>query len=226
MDALLPIEHFSDVLCVWAYCAQIRLDELLSTFAGRVAVRYRFVAVFGSTAKKIGEGWAARGGFEGYAAHARGVAARFPHVTMHEDAWTRVRPASSSSPHAFLAAVRLVEGAGPSGADGPTRRAAWALREAFFRDARDVGLRAEQLAIAEALGLPRAELERLLDDGRALAGLAEDAEAQAAQKIEGSPTLVFDQGRQKLYGNVGYRVIQANVEELLRAPDPGSGSWC
>ena len=224
--ASIPIDHFSDVLCVWAYCAQIRVDELRAAFADRVALHYRFVPVFASTARKLGVGWADRGGFAGYARHVQTIAGRFPHVVVHPDAWERVRPASSSSPHLFLKAVHLLEGPGPAPAGGLLERAAWAIRTAFFREARDVATRGVQLEVAEQLGLARGPIEAALDDGRAIAALFEDVEAQAAQKIEGSPTLVFNDGRQKLYGNVGYRVIQANIEELLRAPDPQAGSWC
>ena len=43
--------------------------------------------------------------------------------------------------------------------------------------------------------------------------------------IDGSPTYILNEGRQKLYGNVGYRVIEANIQELLA--DPGErASWC
>lgn len=220
------VDHFSDVLCVWAYCAQIRVDELRHQFGDRVSLRYRFVPVFGSTAKKIGAGWADRGGWAAYAEHARRVVARFPHVTMSQDAWEKVRPASSASPHVFLKAVQKLEGSGASPAEGPYERAAAALRHAFFVDARDIAMRAVQMEIAEQLGLPRAPIEVALADGSAMAAVFEDVEAQGAQKIEGSPTLLFNEGRQKLYGNVGYRVIEANVEELLRTPAVGIGSWC
>jgi len=40
-----------------------------------------------------------------------------------------------------------------------------------------------------------------------------------------SPTLIFNEGRQRLNGNVGYRVIEANIRELLHNP-PGEESWC
>lgn len=35
-----------------------------------------------------------------------------------------------------------------------------------------------------------------------------------------SPTLIFNEGRQRLNGNVGYRVIEANIRELRHNP-PG-----
>jgi predicted DsbA family dithiol-disulfide isomerase len=223
---LVPIDHYSDVLCIWAYCAQIRLDELRATFGDRVSLRYRFVPVFASTARKFGVGWADRGGFSGYARHVQEIAGRFPHIAVHADVWERVRPASSSSPHLFLKAVQLLEGPATTAAGSGLERAAWAIRTAIFRDARHNAHRSVQLEVAEELTLPRASIEAALDDGRAFAALFDDVEAQASQKIEGSPTLVFNEGRQKLYGNVGYRVIQASIEELLRSPDTHRASWC
>ncbi|WP_242048563.1 MULTISPECIES: hypothetical protein [Nostocaceae] len=41
------IFYFSDVLCVWAYIAQIRLDELKTTFEDKIAIAHHFVPVFG-----------------------------------------------------------------------------------------------------------------------------------------------------------------------------------
>ena len=31
---------------------------------------------------------------------------------------------------------------------------------------------------------------------------------------------------QKLYGNVGFRLMEANIQELLRAPGTDEASWC
>ena len=36
------VVHFSDVLCVWAYVSQIRMDELQHQFADAVVVEYRY----------------------------------------------------------------------------------------------------------------------------------------------------------------------------------------
>jgi hypothetical protein len=43
--------------------------------------------------------------------------------------------------------------------------------------------------------------------------------------VKVSPTLIFNDDRQRLTGNVGYRIIEANVRELLRAPER-EASWC
>jgi protein-disulfide isomerase len=50
-------------------------------------------------------------------------------------------------------------------------------------------------------------------------------EAQALG-VKGSPSLVLNEGRQTLYGNVGFRVIEASIAELLREPEAGAASWC
>ena len=71
---VIDIEHFSDVLCVWAYIAQVRVDELQANFPHEVRIDYRFMQVFGDVAGKIATQWAERGGLEGYAAHVQEVA--------------------------------------------------------------------------------------------------------------------------------------------------------
>jgi CubicO group peptidase (beta-lactamase class C family) len=43
--------------------------------------------------------------------------------------------------------------------------------------------------------------------------------------VRGSPTWVLNEGRQVIYGNVGYRVLNANVEELINRPIE-EASWC
>ena len=45
-------------------------------------------------------------------------------------------------------------------------------------------------------------------------------------RIEGSPSFVLNEGRQKLYGNVGFRLMEANIQELLRQPRSDEASWC
>jgi hypothetical protein len=32
--------------------------------------------------------------------------------------------------------------------------------------------------------------------------------------------------RRKLYGNIGFRLLDANIQELLRAPRSDEASWC
>jgi len=45
-DKPVVIDHFSDVLCVWAYAAQIRVDEIQREFGSQVHINYHFVPIF------------------------------------------------------------------------------------------------------------------------------------------------------------------------------------
>jgi hypothetical protein len=56
--------------------------------------------------------------------------------------------------------------------------------------------------------------------------LAADYQDADKMRIEGSPSLVLNEGRQKLYGNVGFRLIEANVQGLINAPGTDEASWC
>lgn len=221
------VQHFSDVLCVWAYVAHVRTEEMAKKFEDRIAVDLHFVPVFPDVHGKITKSWAGRGGFEGYADHVAQTGEQFDHVTLHPDVWRVTRPASSGAAHLFLRAVAL----GAEDADGPLRdsalyRAGWALRQAFFAEARDISTWAEQAAVAEALDLPRAPIEAALRDGRAMAALEADTRLASEHAITGSPTIRMNAGRQILYGNVGFRLIEANLTELLRAPGRDDASWC
>jgi len=232
-DNTIRIEFFSDLLCVWAYAAQIRLDELQKHYASAIALHYHFIPVFGCTQRRIAEGWREKGGFEGYSANVKQISEQFPHVRVHPDIWTRHIPPTSASAHHFLKAVHLLQRIGVIDAapqahlEGKTlfESVTWALRLAFFRDLENIADRAVQLAIAERHALPVAALERQLDSGEAMALLCKDVELQSKYKVEGSPTYVLNEGRQILYGNVGYKVIAANVEELVNRPED-QASWC
>lgn len=93
------------------------------------------------------------------------------------------------------------------------------------RDLQDIADCAVQEAIAADLALPLAGIRTQIDSGAAHAALCADFDAKDRYLVEGSPTFLLDEGRQKLYGNVGYRVIEANIEELFA--DHGERvSWC
>lgn len=212
------VQYFSDVLCAWAYVGQVRLSELEQHFAERVETDSHFLTVFGDARGKLEAGWKDRGGLPGYAAHVREVVARFEHVSIHEDTWERTVPNSSLNAHIFLAAVKLHD-------LEMFRKASWALRLAFFRDALDISQRAVQLEVAEELGLSVPNIEELLYSGKAHAELSRGLELAKRHAVNVSPTFLFNEGRQRLGGNVGYRVVEANVTELLREPEHGQ-SWC
>lgn len=224
MPTVVDIDYFSDVLCIWAYVAQARVDEVTSTFGGDVRIAQRRVSLFGDTVQKFGEGWRDRGGYDGYARHVQSVAERFPHIHLDARAWSVIRPRSSLSPHLYLSAV--AEWGREVGDAVAADRLAWALRLAFFAEGRDIGLRTVQAEVAREAGIDAVEVVAYLESGAAHARLAADHAAADKARIEGSPTFVLNEGRQKLYGNVGFRVIEANIRELLREPHPDQASWC
>ena len=79
------ITYFSDVLCVWAYVAQARIEAVKEKFGTSVRIEHRFCSVFGDTAAKIASTWKDRGGYEGFGTHLQHVAERFPHVVVHPE---------------------------------------------------------------------------------------------------------------------------------------------
>jgi len=223
------ITYFSDILCVWAYVAQVRLDEIVSRFGNDVRVDHKFCSVFGNSADKITRGWGDKGGYQGFNLHLKEVAKKLDHVEIHADVWLAARPASSDSAHLFIKALQTLEANGsiePADGKSASTELMWRLRCAFFRECRDVSDRTVQRDIADRMGIPTALVEREIDSGAAFAALAADYQDRDRLRIEGSPTYVLNQGRQKLYGNLGYRVIEANIRELLRVPGTGEMSWC
>jgi predicted DsbA family dithiol-disulfide isomerase len=221
MAGPITIAYFSDVLCVWAYVAQVRVDEVKARFGADVRIDYRFCSVFGDARGKIATGWQDRGGAEGYGKHVLAVAKRFPHVSVRPDIWVATQPASSASPHLFLSALREHEGTGER-----FERVMWAFRRAFFEAGRDIGRWDVQQEIGRSEGVDMGAMEQSILTGTAFARLQADYQEAEKLRVEGSPTFVLNEGRQKLYGNVGFRVIEANINELLREPAPDQLSWC
>jgi len=223
-------EYFTDLLCIWAYGAQIRIEQLQHDFPEQVSVTARYIPLFASTGERIGEGWADKGGFSGFGQHTKEVARGWNHVEVHEDIWTGDVPASSTSPHLFVKAVQLLEQQGAIDTapdeEPPSVRLAWQLRHSFFAERKNIARREVQCALAESLELPIEAIRNKLNCGEAHAALHADMEAQQRYQVTGSPTLVLNEGRQRLYGNVGYRIIEANVRELLHNPQSGEASWC
>jgi len=223
------VAYFSDVLCVWAYIAQIRLDQMRKDFAGQIDLRCHYISVFGDTYAKIEREWGDRRGFDGYREHVERICQTYDFVGLHPDTWTRTRPRSSLGCHLFLKGIELVQDhlALPDTSDGRSliEEAAWQMRLAFFHDGRDIACTTEQMAIAETLSVPRSDLEQVLNNGAAHARLSTDFALKEQLLITGSPTFVFNEGRQKLYGNVGYRIIEANLHELIDMP-ADQASWC
>jgi len=229
----IQISYVSDVLCIWAYVAEARLDQLRKEFGSSIDMEFRFIPIFGATRYRIGEGWKDRGGYVGFGEHVREVARGFPHVSVSERVWSDVAPTTSSTAHEMLCAARLlvdegvIDTARRDELGGRTlfEEATWQVRSAFFEHARDVSDRDVLLDVLGGAGISSAAIEAKLKSGEAMAEACRDIELRDQLKIEGSPTYYLNQGRQKLYGNVGYRVVSANLRELLEQPGD-QASWC
>ena len=72
--------------------------------------------------------------------------------------------------------------------------------------------------IYDEIGIEHDEVDARIRSSEAVAQLAVDYGMSQRMGVEGSPTFLMKEGRQKLFGNVGYHLLEANVEELLRAP--------
>lgn len=228
---VVKVSYFSDVLCIWAYATQARIDAVKEKFGDTVQFDYRFCSVFGNTALKITSTWRDKGEYAGFNAHLRSVAHEFPHIEVHPDMWLKTRPPTSASAHLFMTAVQQwlqeQERPGQNGtATSIFEKVMWAFRCAFFRDCRDIARWDVQCDLAEALGVNIDAIEKRIHDGTAFAGLTTDYQDADKMRIEGSPSFVLNEGRQKLYGNVGFRIIEANIQGLLRAPGGDQASWC
>jgi predicted DsbA family dithiol-disulfide isomerase len=229
----LHVSYVSDVLCIWAYVAEVRLDEVRKEFGSSIELDYRFIPIFGATRYRIAEGRKDRGGYAGFGDHVRKVVEDFPHVSVHERVWSEVAPTTSSTAHEMLCAARLlvdegiVDSARCDDLGGRTlfEEATWQIRSAFFEHARDISDRDVLLDVLGRTGIPTDAIEAKLKSGDAMAEVCRDIELRDEYKIEGSPTYYLNQGRQKLYGNVGYRVVSANLRELLEQPRH-QASWC
>lgn len=215
----LALTYYSDVLCVWAYISQARVDEVAVKFFDEVSIDYRFCSVFGDTAHKIGVGWAKRGGYEGFRNHLREAVSEFDHIKLHPEVWQRDRPASSTPAHLLIKAVQRVD-------ERQCRAVLHELRLAFFERCLDISRRSVLMATLEVVGVSVNDVREAIDSGMAHADLEADRRDQQILMVQGSPTIILNEGRQKLYGNVGYGVIEANIMELLRSPVAGAASWC
>ena len=179
-DNTAPIQilYFFDVLCVWAYIAQVRIEELKSTFQNRIALDYHCVPVFGDTQQKFAKQWGDRGGLQGYSDHIHSVVRQFTHVPLHPDVWLTNTPKSSSACHLFLKTIQLLGEQGiidVDPMDQPVERAIAACRTAFFQEARNISDRQVQFEIAEDLGFPVEAIKQHIKNGAAYAALERDA---------------------------------------------------
>lgn len=213
------IDYYTDILCVWAWIAQPRLEALQKQWGEQIQVRHRYVDIFGDAHTKITQRWGADDGFVKFNAHIAHCAAPFAETPVSPKIWSELRPRSSMAAHLLLQAVGCVYGG------DAVKTLALHIRRAFFIEAQDIGHLGLLLALASHHGLDAAALQATIMDGSAMAKLSGDLHNARELGIKASPTWVLNEGRQTLSGNVGYRILNANIEELLKRPQ-SEASWC
>lgn len=217
--ATIVIDYYSDVLCVWAWIAQPRLDEVHTQWGRYIKIRHRYVDIFGDSHRKIKRQWGETDGFEKFRRHVTQSAAPYDQVAIHPNIWSAVKPRSSMQAHLFLKAVGIIAG------EHAVEKMALRMRRAFFSEAQDIGELPLLMQLAQIEELDETQLLAVLQNGSAMAALSGDLRSAQELAVKGSPTWVLNDGRQILYGNVGYRILGANIEELLKHP-AAEASWC
>lgn len=219
MSKPLVIDYYSDVLCVWAWIAQRRIDELNKILENDIELQYHYVDIFGDVPTKMNTQWKQKGGYAGFAEYVQKSASVFDDAPINSKIWTEVKPTTSANAHLVLKALEITYDKNKS------IDMALKFRSAFFIDALDIGNLDVLCDLVKANGLDRNTVSTSIHDGSAMAALMHDYQKSKQQSVKGSPSYVIDGGRQTLYGNVGYRVLLANIEELLKNPTD-EASWC
>jgi predicted DsbA family dithiol-disulfide isomerase len=219
MTQALVVDYYSDVLCVWAWIAQRRIDELNKKFGNKIQFSYYYVDIFGDVATKMETQWTAKGGYDGFEAHVKHSCDDHDSVVINSKVWNTIKPTTSANAHLVLKAIELNFGKS-AGID-----MALAIRKGFFESAIDISNLECLYQLIESSGLEAEQVKASVNGGQAIAALMSDYQQATKNAIKGSPSYVIDGGRQTLYGNVGYRVLSANIEELLKNPT-NEASWC
>jgi len=219
MSSSLEVDYYSDVLCVWAWIAQRRIEEIQENWGDAVHMRFRFVNVFGDAINHINKKWSDRGGAAGFAEHVRESAAPYETAPVSPGVWRDVQPCTSATAHLVLKAAELTTTAEDA------EKLALLVRSSFFVEALDIGNLKTVLEIASRAGFDKTVLMSAVESGQAQAALMADYERSQELNIQGSPSWALNNGRQVLYGNVGYRILNANIAELVKNPAQ-EASWC
>lgn len=219
MSKPLIIDYYSDILCIWGWIAQRRLDELNKTLGAKIELKHHYIDVFGDAVNKIPTQWHDRGGYQGFSDHVIESAAAYDYAKVNHDIWSKIRPTSSANPHLFLKAIELSYSKKKSVAHELH------FKKAFFVEAQDISNMDVLFTLIEKSGLDSKKINAAIVNGIAMAALMQDYQQAKQLNLKGSPSYVIDNGRQILFGNVGYRVLLANVEALLNKHD-SDASWC
>ncbi len=215
----LKIDYYIDALCVWAWISQRRLQELTDEWGEKVEVRIHFLNIFGDVESKINDKWIDKGGYEGFGNHVIESSVPYENAPVNSDVWMTVRPKTSSNAHLVLKAVALIY------PNDLVLKFAFQVQTSFFKDLMDIGDMNILFDLALKEGFDIERIKQKMNDGSAMAALMHDYQMAKELNIKGSPTWIMNNGRQQLFGNVGYRILSANIKEILDKPQQ-QASWC
>ena len=182
MSKAIVIDYYTDVLCVWAWIAQPRLEELERQWQGQVEVRHRYLDIFGNAHPKIRDRWGTEDGFANFSTHVREAVGAYPEIDVNPGVWLQQPPTTSLAAHLYIKAAQTSLGREEA------EKYALAIRHAFFLDARDIGHTETLLELAAGSGIAPDALQGAIADGTALAALSADLRDAAGQHVHGSPT--------------------------------------
>lgn len=205
MNKPIKIEYFTDVLCVWAWVSQQRIERLDKVFGDQVSLQFRYLDVFGDTQQKMQNQWADRGHYQGFAEHVKSSASCEPNAVINPKIWQDVQPTTSTNAHLILKAIELAYHAEKSS------EMAAVIRRAFYVDALDISQFPILMQLASEHSLETTLIQSFLENGQAIAALMTDYQYAKQQSLKGSPTYIIDNGRQVLFGNVSDKVLHANI---------------
>ncbi len=215
----LEIDYYSDVLCIWAYSAKIKIDEIKKQFSEQIHINYIYNPLFVDMHNMLEKNWVNQGGLQGYNKMMHKLGSLFPYVEIHPEIGLKNLPCSSASCHLFLKAVEILEQGGEIQSQDKSNsileQIDWLIRLGYFRDAEDVSQHRIMMSYAEQLKIPTNRLEEVLNSGEAMSALSACTTNERQKFIQGSPSFSMNENRQILYGNIGYHVIEANIKALL-----------
>lgn len=212
MTNKLRIDYYSDVLCVWAWISQRRLQELSEEWQDKIDVHFHFLNLFGDVHSRINEKWADKGLFKGFGEHILDAVKPFDNAPVDPQVWQNCQPKTSSNAHLILKAVDLCY------SSKEVANMAFQFQSAFFQRSEDVSEMSVLFDILESQSLSSSNIRQKLDNGTAMAALIRDYQLAKDLNVKGSPTWIMNNGRQELFGNVGYRILTANIKEVLEKP--------
>ncbi|MDO6444457.1 DsbA family protein [Colwellia sp. 1_MG-2023] len=209
MNKPIIIEYVTDVLCVWAWVSQQRIERLEEKFGDQIHLQFRYLDVFGDTQQKMQNQWADRGHYQGFAEHVRNSASCEPNAVINPKIWHEVQPTTSTNAHLILKAIELAYHADKS------KEIAAIIRKAFYVKACDISQLSVLMQLVSEHGLDSTLVQNFLENGQAIAALMTDYQSAKQQSLKGSPTYIIDNGRQVLFGNISDKVLHANINAHL-----------